>query len=136
MIKDTMIGVDLAKIVFQIHVATMDGTVKFRKKLSRPQFQQFMFKKAPSVVAMEACGSANFWARELTCLGHDVKLISPRYVKPFVKRQKNDADDAERSSRRRSVRKCVLLTPKQKISKLGPVCTESGRDWSVSGQSW
>lgn len=95
MTKDTMIGVDLAKNVFQIHGASMDGTVKFRKKLSRPQFLQFMSKQTPSVVAMEACGSANFWARELTRLGHDVKLISPRYVKPFVKRQKNDAADAE-----------------------------------------
>jgi transposase len=75
--KDMMIGVDLAKSVFQIHGATMDGTVKFRKKLSRPQFLQFMSKQAPSVVAMEACGSSSFWARELTRLGHDVKLISP-----------------------------------------------------------
>lgn len=95
MTKDTMIGVDLAKSVFQIHGAGMDGTVKFRKKLRRPQFLKFMSTQAPSVVAMEACGSANFWARELTRLGHDVKLISPRYVKPFVKRQKNDAADAE-----------------------------------------
>jgi transposase len=93
--KDTMIGVDLAKSVFQIHGASMRGAVKFRKKLSRSQFHRFMASHAPAVVAMEACGSANYWARELSRLGHDVKLIPPRYVKPFVKRQKNDAADAE-----------------------------------------
>ena len=95
MTKDTMIGVDLAKSVFQIHGASMSGEVKFRKKLSRPQFLKFMAGHDPAVVAMEACGSANYWARELSRLGHDVKLIPPRYVKPFVKRQKNDAADAE-----------------------------------------
>ena len=93
--KDTMIGVDLAKSVFQLHGASMRGKVKFRKKLSRSQFQRFMADHAPAVVAMEACGSANYWARELSRLGHEVKLIPPRYVKPFVKRQKNDAADAE-----------------------------------------
>lgn len=95
MAKDTMIGVDLAKSVFQIHGASMKGDVKFRKRLSRPQFLKFMAGQAPAVVAMEACGSANYWVREMTRLGHEVKLISPRYVRPFVKRQKNDAADAE-----------------------------------------
>jgi transposase len=93
--KDMMIGVDLAKNVFQIHGASMTGDVLFRKKLSRPQFLKFMAGQPPAVVAMEACGSANFWAQEMTRLGHEVKLIPPRYVKPFVKRQKNDAADAE-----------------------------------------
>ncbi len=73
----------------------MSGDVKFRKKLTRPQFLKFMAERAPVVVAMEACGSANYWAREMSRLGHEVKLIPPRYVKPFVKRQKNDAADAE-----------------------------------------
>lgn len=95
MAKDTMIGVELAKSVFQIHGASMKGDVKFRKRLSRPQFLKFMAGQAPAVVAMEACGSANYWVREMTRLGHEVKLISPRYVRPFVKRQKNDAADAE-----------------------------------------
>lgn len=93
--KDTMIGVDLAKSVFQLHGASMSGEVKFRKKMSRPQFYKFMTEHPPAVVAMEACGSANFWAREMVKLGHDVKLIAPQYVSPFVKRQKNDAADAE-----------------------------------------
>lgn len=93
--KDTMIGVDLAKNVFQLHGAGMTGQLKFRKKLSRPQFRAFLAAQSPAVVVMEACGSASYWARELAWLGHEVKLIAPQYVKPFVKRQKNDAADAE-----------------------------------------
>jgi hypothetical protein len=64
MTKDTMIGVDLAKNVFQLHGASMNGDVKFRKKLSRPQFLRFMADHDPAVVVMETCGSANYWARE------------------------------------------------------------------------
>ena len=95
MTKDTMIGVDLAKNVFQLHAASMTGQPKFRKKLSRQGFGKFMAEQPPAVVVMEACGSAHYWAREMTRLGHEVKLIAPHYVKPFVKRQKNDAADAE-----------------------------------------
>ena len=93
--KDTMIGVDLAKSVFQLHATSLTGELKFRKKLSRQGFARFMEKHDPAVVVMEACGSANFWARELVGLGHEVKLVAPQYVRPFVKRQKNDAADAE-----------------------------------------
>ncbi len=93
--KDMMIGVDLAKSVFQLHGASMAGHVKFRKKLSRSRFAAFMAEHPPAVVVMEACGGAHHWARELAKLGHEVKLIAPCYVKPFVKRQKNDAADAE-----------------------------------------
>src|SRR3546814_3294639 len=73
----------------------MTGEPKFRKKLSRRSFPKFMAEQPPAMVVMEACGSAHYWAREMTKLGHEVKLIAPRYVKPFVKRQKNDAADAE-----------------------------------------
>ena len=91
--KDTMIGVDLAKNVFQLHGASMTGEVKFRKKLTRPQFMAFMAEHPASVVVMEACGSASYWARELSKAGHEVKLIAPQYVKPFVKRQKIDGEE-------------------------------------------
>ena len=90
-----MIGIDLAKNVFQVHGASMAGLVKFRKKLSRLQFHKFMAEQPETVVVMEACGSAHYWAREMVRLGHKVKLIAPQYVRPFVKRQKNDAADAE-----------------------------------------
>jgi transposase len=95
MTGDTMIGVDLAKTVFQVHGTSMSGQPKFRKKLSRQSFFKFMAEHSPAVVVMEACGSAHYWAREMIRLGHEVKLIAPHYVKPFVKRQKNDAADAE-----------------------------------------
>jgi transposase len=93
--KDTIIGVDLAKRVFQVHGATLSGHRMFRKKLSREQFRTFMAGQPACVVVFEACGSASYWAREMEALGHEVKLIAPQYVRPFVKRQKNDAADAE-----------------------------------------
>lgn len=69
--------------------------MKFRKRVSRAQFVKLMASLPPAVVVFEACGSASYWAREMVRLGHEVKLIAPQYVKPFVKRQKNDAADAE-----------------------------------------
>lgn len=93
--QDTMIGIDLAKSVFQLHGASMTGQLKFRKKVTRLQFRQFMANQEPAVVVMEACGSASYWAREMVKLGHEARLIAPQYVRPFVKRQKNDAADAE-----------------------------------------
>ena len=93
--KDTMIGVDLAKNIFQLHGTSLSGQVKFRKKLPRQKLLEFLSGQPPAIVVMEACGSAHYWARELIKLGHKVKLIAPQYVKPFVKRQKNDAADAE-----------------------------------------
>lgn len=85
----------MAKRVFQVHGASMTGHVKFRKKLSREQFRKFMAEQRDCVVVFEACGSASYWAREVEKLGHEAKLIAPQYVKPFVKRQKNDMADAE-----------------------------------------
>ncbi|MFU8776824.1 MAG: IS110 family transposase [Roseovarius sp.] len=93
--KDTMIGVDLAKRVFQLHGASMAGHVKFRKKLTREQFRRFMSDQPSCVVVFEACGGASYWAREMEKFGHEARLIAAQYVKPFVKRQKNDAADAE-----------------------------------------
>jgi len=91
----TIIGVDLAKRVFQLHGAKADGSVAFRKKLSRGRFLSFLAEQPPCVVGMEACSTAHGWGREIEKLGHTVRLIPPIYVKPFVKRQKNDAADAE-----------------------------------------
>ena len=93
--NDMMIGVDLAKNVFQIHGALRTGEVQFRKKLTRKQFHAFLARQDPCLVIFEACGSAHYWAREIEALGHEVKLIAPQYARPFVKRQKNDAADAE-----------------------------------------
>ena len=90
-----IIGVDLAKNVFNLRGAAADGAVVFRKKLSRLQFAGFMADHPACVVAMEACASAHHWARELSAYSHSVRLIAPHYVKPLIKRQKNDAADAE-----------------------------------------
>lgn len=81
---DTMIGVNLAKNVFQLHGASLAGEVRYRKKLSREQFFRFMSEQSPALIVMKACGSAHYWARELFKAGHEVKLISPQYVRPFV----------------------------------------------------
>ena len=89
------IGLDLAKNVFQVHGADASGAVLFRKKLRRQQVLTFFAGQKPCTVAMEACGSSHHWAREIGRFGHAVRLIPPAYVKPFVKRQKNDAADAE-----------------------------------------
>ncbi|SEI20324.1 Transposase [Rhizobium tibeticum] len=91
----SIIGLDLAKNVFQAHGADASGVALFRKKLRRDQVLKFLDGQPACTVAMEACGSSHYWAREITKLGHDVRLIAPSYVKPFVKRQKNDAADAE-----------------------------------------
>ena len=95
MTEVSTIGLDIAKHVFQVHGADASGRVMLRRKIGRAKVLDFFKAQPPCVVAMEACGSAHHWAREIAALGHDVKLIAPSYVKPFVKRQKNDAADAE-----------------------------------------
>jgi len=91
----SIIGIDLAKRSFQLHGAASDGSVAFRKKLSRPQLTAFLRELPECIVAMEACATSHYWGREIAKLGHETRLIPPVYVKPFVKRQKNDANDAE-----------------------------------------
>jgi len=91
----TTIGLDIAKYVFQAHGADASGRMVFRKKINRGKLLAFFASQPRCLVALEACGGAHHWARELMKLGHDVRLIAPAYVKPFVKRQKNDAADAE-----------------------------------------
>ena len=90
----TTVAVDLAKHVFQIHGCDASGQVIVAKTLRRNDVLPFFASLGPCLVGMETCGSAHHWGRELMALGHDVKLIPPAYVKPFVKRQKNDKNDA------------------------------------------
>ena len=91
----SIIGLDLSKRSFQAHGTLADGSVAFRKKLTREKVLGFLAKQPRCTVAMEACGSAHHWGRAIRDAGHEVRLIPPAYVKPFVKRQKNDAADAE-----------------------------------------
>jgi transposase len=89
------IGLDIAKSVFQAHGVDAAGRQLFSRRLTRAKLLEFFAIQPRCLVAMEACGGAHHWARELTRMGHHVRLIPPAYVKPFVKRQKNDAADAE-----------------------------------------
>ena len=91
----TTVGLDLAKHVFQVHGADAEGTPVLRRKLRRAEVLRFFEKLAPCLIGMEACSGSHFWAREIAALGHEVRLIPPIYVKPFVKRGKTDAADAE-----------------------------------------
>lgn len=91
----TTIGLDIAKNVFHAHGADERGTMVFSRKLSRAKLLDFFASQPACVVALEACSGAHHWARELRALGHDARLIPPSYVKPFVKRSKSDALDAE-----------------------------------------
>lgn len=93
--KLTTIGIDLAKNVLQVHGADEKGKTVIKKQLKRAQVLAFFANLTPCKIGMEACGSAHYWARKLQALGHRVQLIAPQYVKPFVKRNKNDVADAE-----------------------------------------
>ena len=89
------IGLDIAKTVFQIHGVDALGEAVIVRQLRRGQLLRFFEKQPPCLVGMEACATAHHWARQIAALGHEVRLMPPRYVKPYVKRNKNDAADAE-----------------------------------------
>jgi transposase len=91
----TTIGLDIAKSVFQVHGCDKGGKAVIRKQLKRTQVLAYFANLPTSLIGLEACGGAHYWARELNKLGHDARLISPQFVKPYVKGNKNDANDAE-----------------------------------------
>lgn len=91
----TTVGIDLAKNVFQVHGIAENGEAVFNRTIRRAQLLAFFEDLPACLVGMEACGSSHYWARQLSALGHDVRLIPANYVKPYVKRGKSDAVDAE-----------------------------------------
>lgn len=91
----TTIGLDLAKLSFQVHGVDTQGKAVLRKSLKRGQVAEFFAQLPPCLIGMEACGSAHYWARQLMAMGHTVRVMAPKYVKPYVKTNKNDAADAE-----------------------------------------
>jgi transposase len=99
----TTIGLDIAKSVFQVHGVDADGNVILRRQLKRRYVIAFFQKLPPCLVGIEACASSHYWSRELQACGHTVRLMPPAYVKPYVKRHKNDAVDAEAIYRPRHI---------------------------------
>src|SRR5512133_2082846 len=114
-------GLDLAKQIFQIHGADAEGNVIINRKLRRAEVLRFFEKTPPCLVGIEACGSAHYWAREIAALGHDVRMMPPAYVKPFVKRGKTDAADAEAISEavtRKSMRFVPIKSAEQQAASM------------------
>jgi transposase len=110
------VGLDLAKNVFQVHAIDEAGDVVVRKQLRRRQVRSFFAELSPCLVGLEACATAHHWARELTALGHEVRLMPPNYVKAYVKRNKHDMADAEaicEAVRRPSMRFVPVKTAEQ-----------------------
>lgn len=93
--KIITIGLDIAKSVFQVHGIGASGEIIVRRQLRRRQLLTFFERLDPCLIGMEACATAHHWARQIAALGHEVRLMPPRYVKPYVKRNKNDAADAQ-----------------------------------------
>lgn len=121
MAQSTIIGLDLAKSVFHAHGASENGAVVFRKKLARNQVLPFLSELPKCTVAMEACATAHGWARDIEDLGHSSLLVPPQYVKPYVKRQKNDTADAEaiaEAASRPTMRFVEIKSEDQQISAM------------------
>ena len=129
------IGLDIAKSVFQVHGVDGEGAVVMRQRLTRARMLAFFAKKAPCLVGLEACGSAHYWGRELTRLGHEVRLIPPSYVKPYVKRQKNDAMP-KRSAKRSPGPVCALSRSNRLSSKASWCYTERVQFLFVSARNY
>jgi len=128
------IGLDIAKAVFQVHGVDGAGAVVIRKRVSRAKMLEFFAELAPCLVGIEACPSAHHWGRELTGLGHTVKLMPPSYVKAYLKRSKNDANDAAaicEAVTRPSMRFVAIKSKQQQTALMlhGP-----GNCWCVSAR--
>ena len=131
------IGLDLAKHVFQVHGANAEGSPVFNRKLRRGEVLCFFEKLPPCLVGMEACGTAHYWAREIAALGHEVRLIPPAYVKPFVKRGKTDAADAEaigEAVTRKTMRFVPVKTARQQAATMAEDPRSSGAAANSGGQ--
>jgi transposase len=116
--KVTLLGIDLAKDIFQLHGINESGKVVLRKKLKRCELAEFIAKLSSCTIAMEACSGSSAWARKFQKLGHEVKLISPQFVKPFVKTNKTDANDAE----------AIVIAARQPEMRFVPINREEEQD--------
>ena len=114
----TTIGFDIAELVFQIHGVDAGGQVVIRRQFKRRSVLAFFQKLSPCLVGIEACASSHHWSRELQALGHTVRLMPPAYVRPYVKRQKNDMADAEGFARRSPQPTCGLCQQRRPRSRV------------------
>lgn len=115
---DTLVGVDLAKSVFQLAISSRPGRFDDHPRLTRDQFLPFFAQLPPAIVIMEACGTCHFWARKLRELGHAVVLLPPHQVRPFVRRNKTDRADAKalvEAYRNGEIRPVPVKTPEQQV---------------------
>lgn len=129
-IPATSVGLDIAKTWFQAHGADGEGKPVFRHKLRRDQVISFFTELPPTTICMEACSTAHHWARQLSAFGHNVRLIPPQYVKPFVKRSKTDSADAEaicETLRRSGIRDVAVKS----IEQQGALMVHRARDLLV-----
>jgi transposase len=114
--KINVIGLDLAKNVFQVYGVDEAGEVMVRKQLRRSQVLKYFVRLSPSLIGMESCGGSHYWSRELTGLGHTVRMMAPSFVKPYLKSNKNDHNDAEaicEAVQRPSMRFVAAKSPEQ-----------------------
>jgi transposase len=128
------IGVDLAKNYFQVHALTSEGGVVVKRKFSRSKMHAFFSSIKPCRIGMEACGSAHYWARELVAMGHEVVLMPPSYTKPYVKRGKNDAVDAEAICEAMS-RPCMRFVPIKSTEQQATLALHKARELLIKEQT-
>ena len=127
----TTIGFDIAKSVFQVHGVDAAGEVVIRRQLKRRYVLAFFEKLPPCLVGLEACASSHHWSRELQALGHTVRLMPPAYVKPYVKRQKNDAAVTSVPQ----FGPCPQLVGPDMTAGTGPAEIDPSRKWRVHRSS-
>ena len=121
--KLSVVGLDLAKNVFQVHGIDTDGEVVVRKQLRRSEMHKYFARLAPCLIGVEACGGAHFWSRELTRLGHTVRIMAPVFVKPYLKSNKNDRNDAEAICEAVQRQACGLYSQRCRNNRAFCTCT-------------
>src|ERR1043165_9826793 len=126
-----MLGIDLAKNVFQLHGVDRRGRRIYKRRVLRDQLLSVVGDIPHCTVVMEACTGAFHWARQFEALGHRVTIISPQYVKPFVRRQKNEGNDAEAIAT--AARQPHIPHVPKKTVRIFRLCTASGSGWSITG---
>lgn len=130
----TTLGIDLAKTVFQLHGADKAGKPVLQKRLPRSMLLPFVATLPPCIIAMEACGGANYWAREFEKRGHKIRIISPQFVKPYVKTNKNDYNDAEAICEA-VTRPTMRFVPRKSIEQQDIQCVHRARQRLVKNRT-